>query len=163
MRRREFIAALSSAIAWPLAAHAQQPGGRFKVLAQAMIPRTGMMDAQNPMPMKERYLKRFPQPTRVSHLIGMPVLDLNSKTLGYIRRVVRNPAGEIQFIVDYSQWWGWFGRPVAVPLEVLGIEGGHVVSLDMSPSEYSAAPSWRDTEGTPLPDDAIVRVALSRS
>jgi hypothetical protein len=31
-----------------------------------MIPRTGMMDAQNPMPMKERYLKRFPQPVRVN-------------------------------------------------------------------------------------------------
>ena len=32
------------------------------VLAQAMIPRTGVMDAENPMSMKERYLKRFPQP-----------------------------------------------------------------------------------------------------
>ena len=32
------------------------------VVAQAMIPRDGMMDAQNPMPMKERYLRRFPQP-----------------------------------------------------------------------------------------------------
>ena len=41
-------------------------GGRFVVLVQAMIPRTGMMDAQNPMPMKERYLKRFPQPVRVN-------------------------------------------------------------------------------------------------
>jgi len=52
-----------------------------------------MMDAQNPMPMKERYLRRFPQPARVGHLIGMPVLDLYSKTLGYVREVVRTPAG----------------------------------------------------------------------
>ena len=58
------------------------------VVAQAMIPRDGMMDAQNPMPMKERYLRRFPQPARVSHLIGMPVLDLYSTTLGYVRQVV---------------------------------------------------------------------------
>jgi hypothetical protein len=98
--------------------------GRFIVLAQAMIPRTGMMDAQNPMPMKERYLRRFPQPARVGKLIGMPVLDLNSKTLGYVQQVVQTPAGEIEFIVSYSLWWGWFGRPVAVPLEALGIEGG---------------------------------------
>jgi hypothetical protein len=131
--------------------------------AQAMIPRTGMMDAQNPMPMKERYLKRFPQPVRIGDLIGMPVLDLNSKKLGYVRQVVRTPDGEIEFIVDYSRWWGWFGRPVAVPLEALGIEGGHLVSLDMPPSEYAAAPTWHDTGATPLPADATVRVALSRS
>src|SRR5262249_54939882 len=154
MKRREFIVGASAAAAWPLGVDAQQPGRRFIVLAQAMIPRTGMMDAQNPMPMKERYQKRFPQPARVGDLIGMPVLDLNSKTLGSVRRVVRNSAGEIQFIVDYSRWWGWFGRPVAVPLEALGIEGGQLVSLDMSPSEYAAAPTWRDTEGTGLPNDA---------
>src|SRR5215469_11226579 len=56
---------------------------------------------------------------------------------------------------------GWFGRAVAVPLEALGIEGGHLVSLDMSLSEYAAAPTWRDTQDTPLPDDATVLVALS--
>jgi hypothetical protein len=138
-------------------------GSRLIVVAQAMIPRTGMMDAQNPMPMKDRYLKRFPQPARVGDLIGMPVLDLYSKRLGYVRKVVRTPAGKIEFIVGYSQWWGWFGRPVAVPLEALGIEGGHLVSLDMSPSEYADAPTWHDTTATPLPADATVRVALSRS
>ena len=138
-------------------------GSRFVVLVQAMIPRTGMMDAQHPMPMNERYLKRFPQTARVGYLVGLPVLDLNSKTLGYVQKVVRTPAGEIKFIVSYSRWFGWFGRPVAVPLEVLGIEGRQLVSLDMSPSEYDAAPTWRDTEGTPLAVDATVRVALSRS
>ena len=138
-------------------------GSRLIVMAQPMIPRTGMMDAQNSMPMKERYLKRFPQPARIGKLIGMPVLDLYSKTLGYVRKVVRTPGGEIKFIVGYSQWWGWFWRLVAVPLEALGMEGGHLVSLDMSPSEYAAAPTWRDTGAAPLPADATVRVALSRS
>ena len=138
-------------------------GDRFVVQVQAMIPRTGMMDAQHPMPMNERYLKRFPQPARVGYLIGLPVLDLNSKTLGYVQQVVRTPAGEIKFIVSYSRWWGWFGRPVAVPLEVLGIEGRQLVSVDMSPSEYDAAPTWRNVDATPLSTDATVLVALSRS
>jgi hypothetical protein len=151
-------------LAAPVAATTSIPtGGRFVVLAQAMIPRTGMMDAQHPMPMNERYLKRFPQPARVGDLIGLPVLDLHAKTLGYVRQVVRSPAGEIKFIVGYSRWWGWFGRPVEVPLEVLGIEGRHLVSLDMPPGEYDAAPTWRDTGGTALPADATIRVALSRS
>jgi hypothetical protein len=145
------------------AAPAVPDGDRFVVLVQAMIPRTGMMDAQHPMPMNERYLKRFPQPARVGDLLGLPVLDLHSKTLGYVRYVVRTTTGEIKFIVGYSPWWGWFGRPVAVPLEMLGIEGRHLVSLDMPPSEYDAAPTWRDTDGTPLPADATIRVALSRS
>ena len=83
MRRRELIAMLSSAVvAWPLAAR-----------AQAMVPRTGMMDAQDPMPMNEHYLKRFPQPARVGDLIGLPVLDLNSSTLGYVRQIVAFPPG----------------------------------------------------------------------
>jgi hypothetical protein len=151
-------------LAAPANATTPEPaGGRLIVLAQAMIPRTGMMDTQNPMPMKERYLRRFPQPARVGDLIGMPVLDLNSKTLGYVQQVVQTPAGEIEFIVSYSRWWGWFGRPVAVPLEALGIEGGHLVSLDMQPSEYDAALTWHETGATPLPVDATVHVALSRS
>jgi len=68
------ILALASAMNLAAPAHATMPepaGGGLIVLAQAMIPRTGMMDAQNPMPMKERYLKRFPQPARVGDLIGM--------------------------------------------------------------------------------------------
>ena len=132
-------------------------------LAQAMVPPTGMMDAQHPMPTNERYLKRFPQPARVGDLIGLPVLDLNSSTLGYVRQIVHTAAGQIEFIVSYSRWWGWWGRPVAVPLEKLGIEGRQLVSVDMPPSDYAAAPTWHNTGATPLPVDATVRVALARS
>jgi len=133
------------------------------VLAQATVPPTGMMDTRRPMPMNERYLRRFPQPARVRDLVGLPVLDLHSSTLGYVRQIVRTSVGKIEFIVDYSWFWGWFGRPVAVPLEALGIEGRQFVSLDMPRSEYAAAPTWHDTEATPLPADTIVSVALARS
>ena len=132
-------------------------------LAQAMVPPTGMMDAQHPMPMNERYLKRFPQPAQVGDLIGLPVLDLNSSTLGYVRQIVHTAAGQIEFIVSYSRWWGWWGRPVAVPLEKLGIEGRQLVSLDMHP----AIMLQRRRGITPEPHlyrvDATVRVALARS
>jgi hypothetical protein len=82
MRWREFVTMFGGMATWPRIAalglllaemslvvptNATTPvpaSGHLIVLAQAMIPRTGMMDAQNPMPMKERYLKRFPQPAR---------------------------------------------------------------------------------------------------
>jgi hypothetical protein len=133
------------------------------VRAQAMIPPTGMMDSQHPMPVNERYLKRFPQPTRVGDLVGLPVLDEQMSTLGTVRQVVRTAQGQIEFIVSYSRWWGWFGRPVAVPLEVVGIEGRMLVSLDMDPDEYAEAPTWHDPAAMALPADATVRVALGRN
>src|ERR1700727_2438273 len=93
------------------------------VLVQAMVPPTGMDDANKPMPMVERMNRRFPQPVRVGDLIGLPVLDDRSSTLGVVRQVVRTAASKTELIVSYSRWFGWFGRPVAVPIEVVGIEG----------------------------------------
>ena len=132
------------------------------VRAQAMVPPTGMMDVQHPRPMDQRYLKRFPQPVRVGDLIGLPVLDEQSSTLGVVQRVVRTPQGQIEFIVSYSRWWGWFGHPVAVRLEVVGIEGRQLVSLDMDRNDYAKAPIWHDASATILPADATIRVALGR-
>jgi hypothetical protein len=133
------------------------------VLAQAMVPPTGMEDAKRPMPMAERMNRRFPQPVRVGDLIGLPVLDERSSTLGFVRQVVRTAAGNIQLIVSYSRWFGWFGRPVAVPIEVVGIEGRQLASLDMARSEYAAAPTWQAQDAVVLPDDATIRIALGRN
>jgi hypothetical protein len=136
------------------------------VLAQAMVPPTGMDDANKPMPMVERMNRRFPQPVQVGFLVGLPVLDDSSSTLGYVRQVVRTPAGKTALIVAYSRWFGWFGwltRPVAVPIEVVGIEGRQIVSLDMPRSEYAAAPTWRAKDDTVLPGDATIRIALARN
>ena len=152
-----FALAIQTHAAMP--ATATRPGF---TLAQAMVPPTGMMDAEHPMPMNERYLRRFPQPVRVGDLIGLPVLDLNASTLGYVRQVVRTPQGKIELIVSYSRWWGWSGRLVAVPLEVVGIEGRHLVSLDMPPREYAVAPTWRNADAQPFPADATIKIALSR-
>jgi PRC-barrel domain len=121
------------------------------------------MDAEHPMPMNERMLKRFPQPVRVGDLIGLPVLNENASTLGHVRQVVRTPQGNFKLIVSYSRFWGWFGRPVAVPLEVVGIEGRQLVSLDMDSSEYANAPTWQAKDAIALSDDATIRIALART
>jgi hypothetical protein len=138
-------------------------GAARLILAQAMVPPTGMDDANTPMPMNERMLKRFPQPVRVGDLIGLPVLDENASTLGHVREVVRTATGDIALIVSYSRLWGWFGRPVAVPIEVVGIEGRQLVSLDMDPDEYAQAPTWHATDAKAVPHDATIRIALARN
>jgi hypothetical protein len=50
-----------------------------------------------------------------------------------------------------------------VPIEVVGIEGRQLVSLDMSPSEYAAAATWKGNDAKSLRADATIRVALARS
>jgi hypothetical protein len=133
------------------------------MLAQAMVPPTGMMDAEHPMPMNKRMLKRFPQSVRVGDLIGLPVLNENASTLGHVRQVVRTPKGNIELIVCYSRLWGWFGRPVAVPIEVVGIEGRQLVSLDMDSGEYAHASTWQKNDATVVTNDATIRIALARN
>lgn len=106
--------------------------------------------------------RRFPQKVRVGDLIGLPILDDDDVTLGHVLRVVRTPDGRIELIVDYSKWFGWFGRPVAVPIEVVAILARQIASLDMKPSEYAAAPTWTQGKDTTVPDDDIIRIAITR-
>jgi hypothetical protein len=146
-------------------AHAATPTSLRIVVAQAMVPPTGMDDANKPMPMIERMNRRFPQPVQVSFLVGLPVVDDSASTLGYVRHVVRTPDGKIALVVSYSRWFGWFGfgRLVAVPIEAVGIEGRQIASLDMARDEYAKAPTWQPGGATPLPADATIRIALSRN
>lgn len=106
--------------------------------------------------------RRFPQKVRVGDLIGLPVLDGDDVTLGRVQKVVRTPEGKIRLIVSYSKWLGWFGRPVAVPIEVVAILGRQIDSLDMGPKDYEAAPIWSQGQDQTIPDDEIIRIALGR-
>jgi hypothetical protein len=117
--------------------------------------------AQDESP-EARMNRRFPQNVRVGFLIGLPVLDDNDVTLGYVKEVVRTPEGKIKLIVSYSPWFGWFGRPVAVPIEVVAMLGRQIASLDMPPKEYAAAPTWVAGKDMPIPSNETIRVALTR-
>ena len=136
-------------------------------VAQATIPPTGMgsedkaMAAEN-MPAAERMRRRFPQPARVGSIIGLPVIDENARTLGHVREVVRTRQGAVQLIVSTGGWFGWGARLIAVPIEVLGIAGGQLVSLDMSRSDYAAAPTWQQGYEQRIPDGDNISVALAR-
>ncbi len=174
MRLRPLAAfGLAASVAAAAAASAAANGGvldRTFTVAQAMIPPTGMGDADKAMAAAnmaaaERMNKRYPQPARVGDLIGYPVLDDNSRTLGYVRQVVRTADGKIELIVAYNSWCGWCGfdtRPVAVPIEVVGVLGRQIASLDMPPSEFASAATWNGSGATILGADETIRVALAR-
>lgn len=106
--------------------------------------------------------RRFPQKIRVGDLMGLPVLDAGDVTLGHVRKVVRTPEGKIKLIVSYSRWFGWGGRLVAVPIEVVAILGRQLASLDMAPAEYEAAPTWVESGHLSIPPDEIIRIAITR-
>ncbi len=106
--------------------------------------------------------RRFPQKIRVGDLVGLPVLDGGDVTLGHVRKVIRTPEGKIKLIVSYSRWFGWGGRLVSVPIEVVAILGRQLASLDMAPAEYEAAPTWVEAANLSIPPDEIIRIAITR-
>jgi hypothetical protein len=112
---------------------------------------------------EERMKRRYPQPIRVGALIGARVSDNDSRTIGYVRHVIRTPQGKIDVVVDCCGWFGWGARPVAVPIAVLGALGREVDSLDMPRSDYANAPTWHSAAGdTVLLSDDSVQIALAR-
>jgi len=143
------------------AALAVADGGLSPLLAQHMGPQSEnpQKDAITP---EERMNRRFPQPVRVGDLISLRVLDDRDVTIGFVRKVVRTPEGRILLLVSHGGWFGWGERLVAAPIEVMAIFGRQLASLDMDPSEYASAPTWVESGGTPIPDDEIIRIALTR-
>jgi len=109
-----------------------------------------------------RMKRRWPQPIRVGDLVGRPVVDDDDVILGHVQQVVRTPAGKILLIVPYSRWFGWFGRPVAVPIEVVVSIGRNTASVDMQPKAYAAAPTWVEGIDHRLADDETIRIGIGK-
>jgi hypothetical protein len=135
--------------------------GRQSLAAQSSADTSQPAPARDDSP-EARMNRRFPQKIRVGDLIGLPVLDDGDVTLGHVRKVVRTPEGKIKLIVSYSRWFGWGGRPVSVPIEVVAILGRQLASLDMAPREYEAAPTWIEAGDLAVPQDEIIRIAITR-
>jgi hypothetical protein len=132
---------------------------KLAVALSAEAPQTALARDDSP---EAKMNRRFPQKIRVGDLVGLPVLDGGDVTLGHVRKVVRTPEGKIKLIVSYSRWFGWGGRLVSVPIEVVAILGRQLASLDMAPAEYEAAPTWVEAGSLSIPPDEIIRIAITR-
>jgi hypothetical protein len=157
-RIRTALLLLALACMLGVAPFAEQGAGSGGAIAQH-APATAAAPEETP---EMRYNRRYPQKAKVGDLIGLPVLDDGDVTLGHVQKIVRTPAGKIELIVSYSKWFGWFGRPVAVPIEVVAILGRQIASVDMPPKDYAAAPTWTPGAEQTLSDNDTIRIALTR-
>jgi PRC-barrel domain len=145
------------------AASAAEPGG----LADSAAP-----EKAEPEPTPQQKMQaRFPQPTMVGHLIGLPVLDGRDRTIGYVKEVVQDPDGNIKLIVPYAKWFGWARdggwlahgrRLVAVPIEAVAILALQIDALDMDRDAFDKAPTWSPGAAQPLPPKQVIKIAVQR-
>ena len=130
--------------------------------SQAAPAKAATDDDQENLSPEEKMRRRFPQPVRVGDLIGLPLLDWDDSTIGYVRHVVRSPEGKIQLIVNQGRLFGWGGRLVQVPIEAVAILARQIDLLDISVEEFRAAPAWSAATTQPIPSDDMIRIAISR-
>src|SRR5436305_4225923 len=157
MLRSQFVRGLGAALLLGFAAPIRP--------ALATTPQDAQPKADQRTP-EERMNRRYPQPVKVGFLIGLPMLDERDSTYGYIREVVRTPAGKIVLVVPYRAWLGWaptgWGRKdVAVPLETVAILARQVAALDFSADDFAAAPAYMPS-GTALAADETIKIAVYR-
>lgn len=128
---------------------------------------SGNKDAPSPA---EVMARRYPQPTKAGALIGLPVLDWNDSTIGFVQDVVRTREGNVQLIVPYSPRFGWLRarhspvakRLVAVPIEKVAILARQIASLEMSREDFDAASTWDTSAAVTIPAGETIRIALTR-
>lgn len=146
--------------------HAAEPPVRLASGPSPDKPADVDIDKEEPSP-EQKMQKRFPQPVRSGDLVGLPVLDDEDSTIGYVREVARTAEGKIVLIVPYSAWFGWAKtekgkRPVAVPIETVVILARQINAVDMPRGEFDDAPSWNPSQGKTLPAEEKTLIALGR-
>jgi PRC-barrel domain len=165
MTRRTFNSALLALVMAAVCAPDRLSRGAARAHAASSAPSGDAGDSSALSP-EERMRRRFPQPTRVGFLIGLPVVDWSDNTLGHVQRVVRSADGRIQLIVRYGGWFGrigWWQRPVAVPIEAVALLGRHVAVLDITVEELRRAPDWRMSgESREIDPAETIQVAITR-
>ena len=147
--------------------------GRVVRLVAAVImaaaPGTGVASAQEPAPpgmsLAEAAARRFPQPVDASSLVGRRVLQpLESQpTLGFVGHVVKAAgSGEIEVVVKYGGFLGFFSRPIAVPVDAMVLLGQDMEIVDFTPPQLAKMPTYTGLGFTDLPAHSIIRVGLAR-
>jgi hypothetical protein len=151
MRRRNFLRLLHPVLL-----------GVILIAAPSSSPYAQASAAETEPTPEERMRRRFPQPVKVGDLIGLPLLDYGDSTIGFVRDVVRTPAGKIVLVVNQGWFFGRGGRLVGVPIEVVAILARQVNLLDISREDFARALTWSNANGMQIPRDEKIQIALGR-
>lgn len=111
---------------------------------------------------EQKMAKRYPQPVRVSFLLGLPVLDEKSSIIGHVRAVVRTPDGKIQLVMPLGGFLGIGTRLVPIPIEIVGMLGAQVAVIDMPADRFMSSPTWTSSRARPLDPNETILVAITR-
>jgi hypothetical protein len=111
---------------------------------------------------EQKMAKRYPQPVRVSFLLGLPVLDEKSSTIGHVQAVVRTPEGKIQLVMPLGGFLGFGTRLVPIPIEIVGMLGAQVAVIEMPADRFMSSPTWTSSRAKPLDPSETIRVAITR-
>lgn len=123
---------------------------------------TQTQPAEDALTPAERMATRFPQKVRVGDLVGLPLLDFDDRTLGFVTEVARTPEGGIVLVVPVGGWFGRGGRPVPVPIETVAILGRQIALLDIPRDDLPKLAAWTPGAGQNVPADDIIRIAITR-
>ena len=140
---------------------------RHLVLAILLIAGTTVY-AQNPAPpgmsLAEAAARRFPQPVLVESLLQREVLQpLESQpVLGSVRDIVRRADGGINVVVNYGGKFGFFTRPIAVPVDAMVLVGQYMEIVDFTPDQLRQFKTYDKAGTTSVPPDSMIRVGLAR-
>jgi hypothetical protein len=111
---------------------------------------------------EQKMAKRYPQPVRVSFLLGLPILDESSSIIGHVQAVVRTPQGKIQLVMPLGGFLGIGTRLVPIPIEIVGMLGAQVAVIDMPADRFMSSPTWTSSRAKPLDPSETIRVAITR-
>jgi hypothetical protein len=120
---------------------------------------------------EEKMKARFPQPAKVGDLIGLPLLDKDDKTIGFVQHIAKTSNGKVEIVTLYGRWFGWlrypgfvdgFRRPVAIPIEAVVILGRQINVLEMDRMQIDSAPTWSAQKGSPLATNELIKIGLGR-
>lgn len=118
-------------------------------------------EKKEPTP-EEKYRARMPQEVEVARLIGLDVIDDEEQVLGSVRDIVRMDDGGLHVVFDYLSFFGYGGRLVPLPIEMVAVVGQRLAVMEVPIGVIAKTKTWYGLGGSSLGPEEKVAVALTK-